>query len=224
MHVELSRYQCVSTAALIACVALAACKGKETATTTDTTAAMNAAANNTTSTTTGDTSVRSGMADTGAAAANATGGQLSDANVAALVDEANAGDSTLAAAALPNLTSTGAKNFARLMTGEHHALHMEGLRVEKAQNITPVLPTPDPFKPAVEAEQTALSSMSKGPAYDSTYIAHEVVIHQAVIDWAGKQTPKNAAYQKYLKTAGPVYEKHLKEAESLQKKMAGSRT
>lgn len=109
------------------------------------------------------------------------------------------------------------------MEGEHHALHVEGLGVEKKQNITPQLPTPDPFKPAVEAEQTALGSMAKGASYDSTYIAHEIGIHQAVIDWAGKHTPQNAAYQQYMKTAGPVLVKHLNEAQALQKKMSGSK-
>ncbi|MGI8547220.1 MAG: DUF4142 domain-containing protein [Gemmatimonadaceae bacterium] len=186
---------------------------------TDTTSAMSA----TTNTATGDTSAMGGMANAGATTGAAAGGQLSDANIAALVDEVNMGDSALAASALPKLTSTGAKNFAKLMMGEHHAIHVQGLQVEKAQNITPVLPTPDPFKPAVEAEQASLSSMPQGAAYDSTYIAHEVGIHQAVIDWAGKNPPQNAAYQRYLKTAGPVYQKHLDHALALQKTMSGSK-
>lgn len=203
MYVELSRYAGLTTVA--ACMVLSACKAKDSSA-TDTTSAMSAPAK---------------AGDTTAAASAAT--TTSDANIAALVDEANMGDSTLAASALPKLSSTGAKGFARLMMGEHHAVHVQGLQVEKAQNIAPQLPTPDPFKPAVEAEQTALSSMSKGKAYDSTYIAHEVGIHQAVIDWAGKNTPQNAAYQQYLKTAGPVYQKHLDHALSLQKKMSGSK-
>ncbi len=209
MHCELSRYghRYLGLTALAACVALASCKGKDTAA-TDSTSAMAATAN----TTAGDTSAMS---------ATAASAPLSDANMAALVDEANMGDSALAAAALPKLTSTGAKNFAKLMMGEHHAIHVQGLAVEKAQNITPVLPTPDPFKPAVEAEQAALSSMSKGAAYDSTYIDHEVGIHQSVIAWAGKNSPQNAAYQQYLKTAGPVYQKHVDHALALQKTMSG---
>lgn len=145
----------------------------------------------------------------------------SDSNIAALVDEANTGDSALAAAALPNLTSTGARNFANLMMGEHHALHVEGIGVEQKQHLTPELPSPDPFKPAVEAEQSALSSMTKGPRYDSTYIAHEVAIHKAVIAWvtAADHQPQNGAYKAYLKRAGPVLTKHLHVAEGLERKM-----
>jgi predicted outer membrane protein len=204
MHLELSRYAGLTMIA--ACVVLSACKAKDTSA-TDTTAAMGAPAK------TADTTAAAGAATT----------TTSDANIAALVDEANTGDSTLAAAALPKLTSTGAKGFAKLMMGEHHALHEQGLQVEKAQNITPQLPATDPFKPAVDAEQSALSSMSKGKAYDSTYIANEVGIHQAVLDWAGKNTPQNPAYQQYIKTAGPVIQKHLDHALALQKKMNGTK-
>ncbi len=210
MHFEISRK--MGAAALAACVALFGCKAKETAATTDTTPVA-------ASTGVGDTG------DTSAAAARVQSGDavMTDANIAALLDEANAGDSALGAAALPKLTSSGAKTFARMMMGEHHALHVEGLRVEKKQNITPVLPTPDPFKPAVEGEQSALSSLAKGRAYDSTYIANEAGIHQAVIDWAGKNTPQNAGLQAYVKAAGPVLGKHLREARALQEKMSGSK-
>ncbi len=145
----------------------------------------------------------------------------SDANIAALIDEANAGDSALASAALPNLTSKGARNFAQMMMGEHHALHVQGIGVEQQQHLTPELPSPDPFKPAVEAEQSALASMAKGKTYDSTYIAHEAAIHKAVIDWvtAADHQPQNAAYKAYLKNAGPVLVKHLHLAEELEQKM-----
>lgn len=189
------------SAALALGVVLTGCKAKEPA--ADTTAA---AMGNT-------------MADTTSGAGNmASTATLTDGNIAALLDEANAGDSTLAAAALPNLTSTDAKNFAKLMMGEHHALRVEGAKVAKEQNITLQLPTPDPFMPAVQAEQSALSSMTKGAAYDSTYIANEVGIHQAVIDWAGKNTPQNAALQAYMKNAGPTLVKHLNMAQDIQKK------
>jgi predicted outer membrane protein len=185
---------------------LTGCKAKEPA--ADTTAAA----------------ASSTMADTTSTAGNAAStATLTDGNIAALLDEANAGDSALAAAALPNLTNAEAKNFAKLMMGEHHALRVEGAKVATAQNITLQLPTPDPFKPAVEAEQSALSSMTKGAAYDSTYIAHEVGIHQAVIDWAGKNTPQNAALQQYMKTAGPTLVKHLDMGQALQKKLSGSK-
>lgn len=206
MRIFPSRFVSLSAAAALG-VTVTACKAKEPAVTDTTATAMSSTMSST-------------MPDTGPqAGAMAATAPLTDANIAALLDEANMADSSLAAAALPNLTSSGAKDFAKLMMGEHHALRVEGDKVAKAQNVPLDLPTPDPFKPAVEAETTALSSMTKGAAYDSTYIAHEIAIHAAVIDWAGKNTPQNAALQGYVKTAGPTLQKHLDKAKALMAKM-----
>ena len=194
---------------LAASITLAGCKGKDTGATTDTTAASSMATHDTTTTTT---------ANTGAVAA-----PLTDANIAGLVDEVNVADSTLAAAALPKLTNSGAKNFAKLMMGEHHGLHNKGLQLEKAQKITPEVPASDPFKAAVAAEQTALSPLPKGKAYDSTYISNEVGIHQAVIEWQGKNTAQNAALKSYLDAAKAVYQKHLDNGLDVQTKLSGGK-
>lgn len=202
MYDRLSRS--VALAALVASVTLVGCKAKDSAA-TDTTVASSVTAH--------DTSAM-------ASANGAVAASLSDANIAALLDEANAGDSALAAAALPKLTNTGVRNFAKMMMGEHHGLRVKGIEVFKAQNITPALPAVDPFKPAVEAEQSALSSMAKGAKYDSTYIAHEVGIHQAVIDWAGKNPAQSAGLQDYIKNAAPTLQKHLDQGIALQTKLA----
>jgi putative membrane protein len=188
---------------LAASMTLAACKPKDNGATADTTAAKMAMP---------DTSTKS--------AANAVA-SLTDANIAALVDEVNAADSTLAAAALRKLTNPGARRFAKLMIGEHHGLHVKGIQVEKAQKITPELPATDPFKPAVAAEQSALGPIAKGAAYDSAYIANEVGIHQAVLEWQGKNTPQNAALQDYVKRAKAVYQKHLDNGLDVQTKLGG---
>jgi len=191
---------------LIACVALGACKGKESAPATDTTSAVATPA----------------PADTGAgaaAAAPSSPATLSDANIVALLDEVNMADSSLGAAALPKATSSQVKSFAKLMMGEHHALRVQGQQLAKKQNITPQAPTDDPFKSAVDNEQTALSSAAKGHAFDSTYIANEVGIHQAVINWAGtaESQAQNQALKDLIKAAGPVLQKHLDRAQQIQK-------
>jgi putative membrane protein len=206
MHQTISRVTTLTM--LAASFALAGCKAKDTGATADTTAASSMA--------THDTS-------TSAAANGAVSATLSDANIAALLDEVNAGDSTLAAAALPKLTNSGVRDFAKMMMGEHHGLRVKGNQVFKAQKITPELPATDPFKPAVEAETSALSSLSKGPAYDSTYIANEAGIHQAVIDWAGKNPAQNAGLQQYIKDAAPTLQKHLDKAHELQGKLGGGK-
>lgn len=201
-YARLSVALCGGTA-LVALAALAGCKSKESASAVDTTAVV-----------AGVSAVQAG--DVSASPALPT--HTPDANIAALVDEANAADSALAAAALPKLAEPAAKQFARLMIGEHHALHLQGLQVEQQQGITPQLPDPDPFKPAVEAETAALRSLPRGQAYDSTYIAHEIGIHRAVIDWAGQpqNQPTNAAYRELLTRAAPVLQRHLDHAVAVQ--------
>lgn len=204
MHDTYSRF--LALTALAASVTLGGCKAKGSRASADTTSAMTAMSH--------DSSAMGGTAG-GAVAAS-----LSDANIVALVDEVNVGDSTLAAAALPKLTNSGARNFARLMMGEHHGLHAKGLQIEKDHKLTPALPATDPFIDAVKAEQSALSPMSKGAAFDSTYIAHEIGIHQAVIDWQGKNVPQNAALQDYMKNAKAVYQRHLNVGHDLLPKLS----
>ena len=189
---------------LAASITLAGCKGK-TSGAVDTTAASTMAPHDT------------------SAMAPAAPAPLTDANIMALHDEVNVADSTLAAAALPKLTNAGTRSFAKLMMGEHHGLHVKGLQVEKAQKITPELPASDPFKAAVGAEQSALSSAAKGAAYDSTYIANEVGIHQAVLAWAKANLPQNAALQAYVNGAAPVIQRHLDKALDLQSKLGGGK-
>ena len=188
-------------------VAIAGCKGKDGGAAPDTTTAAASMSKP-------DTAMSAGAVSAAPAA-------LSDANIAGLVDEVNAADSMLAAAALPKLSDGDVKNFAKMMMGEHHGLRVKGISVAKTQNLTPQVPAADPFKAAVEAEQNALSSMTKGKAYDSTYIAHEVGIHQAVLEWAGKNTPQNSALQGYLKDTGPVIQRHLDKGLALQTKLGG---
>lgn len=191
---------------LAACVALGACKGKESASMADTTSTASQAA----------------PADTSATAATPAApnaATLSDGNIVALLDEANMADSTLGAAALPKATSAEVKRFAKLMMGEHHALRAEGQQLAKKQNITAQMPAADPFTSAVTNEQAALTSAAKGHAFDSTYIANEVGIHQAVIGWAGtaETQAQNQALKDLIKTAGPVLQKHLDRALAIQK-------
>lgn len=151
---------------------------------------------------------------------------LTDANIAALIDEVNIADSTAASVALPKLRDPDVKRFAEQIMADHHQLHVRSLEIARAQNITPQPPVSNPFQAAVAAERAVLDTMPAGPAYDSTYIAHEVTIHQAAVDWARRpeNQPTNEAYRQFLQSqALPVLERHLNRALELQRKLAGSR-
>jgi putative membrane protein len=150
----------------------------------------------------------------------ATGG-LTDPNIVALLDEANAADSASGAYAISKATNAEVKAFAKLMMGEHHALRAQGQQLAQRLNVTPELPADDPLKPAAQSEMTALKAAPKGPQFDRTYIDQEVGIHEAVLDLAAKahDAAQNEDLKKLIKQAKPVIEKHLDRAEGLQKKL-----
>jgi predicted outer membrane protein len=77
------------------------------------------------------------------------------------------------------------------------------------------------LKPAAESEMTTLKSTPKGAAFDRTYIEQEIGIHKAVIDVAekGHDAAQNQELKQLIEQAKPVIEKHLKQAEDIQKKL-----
>jgi len=158
--------------------------------------------------------------DTGAAPAN---NELSDANIAALLDEANKADSSAGAIAVKKASSADVKKFARMMMGEHHALRLEGQQVAKKANITPAPPANDPVAPMAQEETRVLQSTAAGPAFDKAYIDQEVTAHRAVKDLLNQAegAAKNADLKAAIQKATPVVERHLKEAERLQQQLSG---
>jgi putative membrane protein len=146
---------------------------------------------------------------------------LSDANIMALLDEANKADSTAGAVAAQKATNPEVKSFAKQMMIDHHTLRESGAKLAKRMNITPEPPASDPLAPAAQDESNALQSTPKGPDFDRVYIEKEVSAHQAVkdlLDQAHRST-QNKDIQKLIETATPIVERHLDHAQRLQKKL-----
>jgi putative membrane protein len=158
--------------------------------------------------------------DTASTSAAASGG-LTDANIVALLDEANMADSASGAYAVGKATNAQVKAFAKLMMGEHHALRAQGQQLAKRLKVTPELPASDALKPAAQSEMTALKAAPKGAQFDRTYIEQEIGIHKAVLDLAAKahDAAQNADLKKLIEQAKPVIERHLERAQSIQKSL-----
>jgi len=186
----------------IAVLALTACSKKESSS-TDTTAAS--------STVSADTSAMSA----GAPAA----GTWTDANIVALLDEANAGDSTAGAVAATKGTAAAVRDFAKRMMRDHHQLRVQGQALAKKLNVTPAAPSNDPVTPAGQKEMDTLNSTAKGKDFDRAYIDAEVDIHKAVLDLATKAASQTqtAELKNLIQKAAPVIQGHLDKAESIQK-------
>jgi putative membrane protein len=159
--------------------------------------------------------------DTAEAQAPAPAGGLTDANIVALLDEANAADSAAGAYAVTKAASPDVKAFAKMMMGEHHALRAQGQQLAQRLNVTPEPPADDPLKPAAEGEMTAIKSAPRGPQFDRMYIDQEVGTHKAVLDLADKahDAAQNEELKKLIEQAKPVIQKHLDRAEEIQKKL-----
>lgn len=165
--------------------------------------------------------------DTSAAAAAtpppaAAPAQLQDANIYALLDEANAGDSASGAIAATKGTSPQVKEFAHTMMRDHHALRKAGDDLAKKNNVTPAPPPGDTLVSATQKFNDSLNALPKGAAWDKAYIDHEVAAHQAV--QALLMTAQTAAQDTTLKAliikAQPTIDAHLKKAQEIQGKMS----
>ncbi len=188
----------------IAALVVAACSKKESYP-ADTTAAS--------STRGGDTSA---MAAGAPAASNWT-----DANILALLDEANAADSSAGAVAATKGTSSAVRDFGKRMMRDHHQLRAEGQTLAKRLNITPAPPSDDPVAPAAQKEMDTLNSTAKGKDFDKAYIDDEADVHRAVLDLATKAASQtqNAELKNLIQKAAPAIQAHLTLAESIQKRM-----
>jgi putative membrane protein len=209
MHTDLARHarHTLMAAAWLGTLAMGACKGR---TNTTDTGRVEAPAS----------------ADTGTSGMAAPAATLTDANIVALLDEANKADSAAGAFALSRAADPSVKAFAKLMMGEHHALRVQGLALAKKLNVTPEPPANDPVQTAGSSEMDALHSAGKGVAFDRTYIDQEVTIHKAVIELADRAhgDTQNAELKALIEKAKPTLQKHLDRAEELQKKLGNATT
>jgi putative membrane protein len=164
---------------------------------------------------------RTDTAAVGADTAAATTEEFTDANIAALLDEANKADSSAGAAAVKKASSPEVKKFARMMMGDHHALRVAGEKVVKQAKITPSAPTNDPVAPLAQQETSVLDSTPAGPGFDRAYIDQEVAAHRAVKDLLERSEGEadNPDLKAVIGKARPVVDRHLKEAEELQHKL-----
>ena len=158
---------------------------------------------------------------TGASANAGASATLSDPNIVAILDQANAADSARGRLAETKATSADVKNFGRLMVGEHHALRQQGQQLAKKLNVTPQAPPNDQSEAQAKTEMDSLNAMPKGKAWDKAYIDYEVNYHQQVLQTATKalDAAQNQELKDLIKKAAPVIQKHLDRAKQIQQKL-----
>jgi putative membrane protein len=186
-----------------AALTMAACAKKDTGA-ADTTAAS--------STVSADTS-------TMAASSTSTGGTWSDANILALLDEANAADSSEGAIAATKGTSAAVRNFGKQMVADHHKMRVQGEALAKKLSLTPTPPAGDNTTSDAQKEMDNLNATAKGKDFDKAYVDGQVDDHKKVLDLAVKAMAQaqSTELKNLIQKATPVVQSHLDKAESIQK-------
>jgi len=172
------------------------------------------------STATTDTAAAtSAMANPGAPA-------LTDANIAALLDEANAADSAAGKVASTKGTNADVKAFGVLMMSDHHALRKLGQDLVTKLNVTPTPPANDSLPAKATMISDSLTAIAKGAAFDKWYINNEVGVHQMVLGLIDQSlaAAQNAELKDLLRKARPNIEMHLKRAQDIQTKLGTAAT
>jgi len=161
-------------------------------------------------------------ADTSAMASSpTTSGTWTDANIAALLDEANMADSAAGALAATKGTSSAVRDFGRRMTRDHHTLRSQGEALAKKLKITPTPPAGDNLVTDAQKNMDNLNSTAKGKDFDKAYIDSEVDVHKKVLDLATKamDQAQSTELKNLIQKAAPVIKGHLDLAESIQKNL-----
>jgi putative membrane protein len=170
-----------------------------------------------------DTSAASSTmtADTSSVAASSTnaGGSWSDANILALLDEANVADSSEGAIAATKGTSAAVRNFGKQMVSDHHKLRVGGEALAKKLKITPTAPADDNISSDAQKEMDNLNSTAKGKDFDKAYIDGQVDDHKAVLALAVKAMgeAQSTELKNLIQKATPTIQGHLDKAEAIQK-------
>ena len=161
-------------------------------------------------------------ADTSAmASSSTTSGTWTDANIAALLDEANMADSAAGALAATKGTSSAVRDFGRRMTRDHHTLRSQGEALAKKLKVTPAPPAGDNLVTDAQKNMDNLNSTAKGKDFDKAYIDSEVDVHKKVLDLATKamDQAQSTELKNLIQKAAPVIKGHLDLAESIQKNL-----
>ena len=167
-----------------------------------------------------DTAASTGRgADTSApGASSTTPGTWTDANIFALLDEANMGDSAAGALASTKGTSSALRDFGRRMARDHHTLRVQGEALAKRMKITPIPPDEDNLIADAQKNLDNLNATAKGKDFDKAYIDSEVEAHKRVLELVTRamEEAESTELKNLIQKAAPVIRDHLDLAQSIQ--------
>jgi putative membrane protein len=148
---------------------------------------------------------------------------LDDPTIVAIFDAANSWDIETSQVALKKSRNKDVRRFAAMMVHDHRAVRQLGRDLAHKLQVTPTPPGKD-FA-LYQDHESAMKTLrsTKGRAFDTAYIDHEVRYHQAVIDAVtGQLLPatKNAELKALEEKVAPNFQAHLAAGKDVQRKLA----
>jgi putative membrane protein len=144
-----------------------------------------------------------------------------DANIFAVLDEANVSDSSHGALAATKGTSSAVRDYGKQMVRDHHTLRVQGEALAKRLKITPTPPDGDNLPADAQKASDLLNSTAKGKDFDKAYIDHEVETHKRVLEIAikGMNDAQSTELKNMIQKAAPTLQGHLDKAQTIQRSM-----
>ncbi len=150
---------------------------------------------------------------------------LTDANIAAIVVDANTIDIQTARQAETMSKNAKVREFAQQMIKDHTAVNKEATDLAKKLALTPRdNATGHELLSGARSTRARIHAMS-GAEFDKAYVDNEVTYHQAVLNMLDKTLipeARNAELKKLLEDTRPAIAGHLKMAQDLQASMTST--
>jgi putative membrane protein len=155
-------------------------------------------------------------------AAVVTAGEITDAQIAAIVVTANQVDVDAGVFVAAQTSNAEVKAFADLMVTDHNAVNLAATQLVKKLKVTPEdNPTSKSLKAGGDKNLAALKALD-GAVRDKAYVDHEVAYHQQVIEALDKVLipgATNKELKDLLVKVRPAFVAHLEHAKALQTAM-----
>jgi putative membrane protein len=168
---------------------------------------------------------RGGGATAGMSGASAmAGGNLSDAQIAGVLDAVNLGEVQQAHLAQEKATEPAVRNYANAMMNGHQAAARQQAEVLDQRGIAPQeTDLSRQLRQQSQQEEQRLSQL-EGPAFDRAYIQAQIRSHQDALNLIDQQLLPNAsdpAYRAYLEQLRGHLQQHLSQAQQVQSAAMG---
>jgi putative membrane protein len=149
---------------------------------------------------------------------------LNDANIVAMLIEADSGEVAQAQLVSTKTKNSAVKGFAQEMIKDHTKLKADAEALAKKMNVTPQPPANDTHPSELTQWMSTLSGTADAHALDSVYMNHMVEDHskdiQDVTDMQSKA--QSADLKAAIDKAMPILKKHLADAQNVVKKLEAS--